>query len=117
MTYNRKYNPEYWRYEGSDICSIGRTALLWAPLKTAFAGSAIAFACFLLYLLGWAFIFKTFQTFATIAIVLGIGGIVLLAVWGIPAFGKVVLNSEAAEVVGEWIAAKNGKFCKKVNVK
>ncbi len=115
-TYNVKYNPDDWRYEGSDICSIGRTALIWAPIKSIIALGAIAMPIALLYMLGWAIIFETFKTFITVAILFAVIAVVVGLVWGIPRTFNAVVNSTPAQFLGEWIEAKNGKFCKKVNV-
>ena len=117
MTYNRKYNPDYWRYEGSDICSIGRTAFIWAPIKTAICAAAAAAAIGLLYLLGWAIIFETMEILIVVGSIIGLIAAVIAIVWGIPAAFHYVMDSEPVQTFSEWAEAKHGKFCKKVDTK
>lgn len=116
FTYRIKYDPTYWRYEGTDICSIGRTALIWAPFKTLLCIGAAAIIGFLLYMIGWAIIFETFKTAITFTIAVVVALIIFGTVWGIPRLFNAAVNSTPAQFLGEWIAAKNGKFCKKVDV-
>jgi hypothetical protein len=115
-TYNVHYNPEYWRYEGTNICQLGRTAFIWAPLKSLIVAGAAGIAGFLLYMLGWAIWFETLKVAVVAGLVVGIIALVVGFVWGIPRAFNAVVNSTPVTVFADYVAAKNGKYCTKVEI-
>jgi glucan phosphoethanolaminetransferase (alkaline phosphatase superfamily) len=99
-----------YNYTGTNICQLGRIALIYAPIKTLIVG-------FILYNLILVPIFT--KPLAALLFLIAGAGIALAAfgiIWTLVKLGGAVSKTELFTFTGEYVAAKKGRFCTKVEI-